>query len=123
MLLLASTADKLQVVTAGTQPIACHASYSDSIGTVVSYGRKNTPIVTATTTDIAGSPTSGVARNVHTVTVVNNGTAPEVVTVQQTDGTQIVPAVSLTMPAGSSLVWANKAPWMFVAPNGARAIL
>lgn len=58
MINLASTSDKLQVVTdvAGSD-IRVHASWVDLNGTTVTPGRTNTPgITTATTTDVVASP-------------------------------------------------------------------
>src|SRR5215475_7273065 len=92
MLLLTSPNDQLQIVTSAAATIAVHASWVDtntSTG-VITPGRNNTAISTATTTSVSGSPAAGVQRNVKTLHLRNNhATLPCDVTVQHTDGTVV----------------------------------
>jgi hypothetical protein len=56
MLLLASTTDKIQVITSAAGQVDVHASWVDLSGTTITAGRTNTRISTATTTDVVGAP-------------------------------------------------------------------
>lgn len=103
MLLLTSTSDLLKVVTGSALTIDVHASYMDYNGTVVTPGRTNTAITTATTTTVVGSPGSGVQRNVKMLTIANKDVASQVVTVQHTDGSTTVQLWKGTLNAGDIL--------------------
>lgn len=89
MLILASTTDKLRLITSAAGQIDVHASWMDNAsgGTIVP-GRTNTPtILTATTTDIVPAPGSGTFRNIKTLHVHNRAAGNNTVTVVHTDGT------------------------------------
>lgn len=88
MLLLASTSDKLRIITSAAAQVDVHASYVDLNGTTVTPGRQNTSITTATTTDVVGSPAASTIRNVKTLLIRNrSATIATVVTIIHTDGT------------------------------------
>lgn len=97
MLLLASTSDKLQVVTFSGGAIATvvHASWADLNGSTVLPGRTNTSIVTGTTTDVVASPAGSTYRTIKTLCIRNTHASSScTTTVTHTDGTT---AVSLFM--------------------------
>ena len=65
MLLLASTADLIRVVTGSSGTVEVHASFVDVAAGVITPGRTNTPtITTATTTTVVASPAASTQRNV-----------------------------------------------------------
>lgn len=91
MIFLTSTSDKLQVITGSASQIDIHASWIDLVTGVVSAGRTNTKINTAATTDVVASPAASTTRNVKTLKVGNNhATASCLVTIQHTDGTNVI---------------------------------
>lgn len=104
MLLLASTSDLLRVVTNAAVTTDVHASWLDLDGSTVTPGRTNTPITTATTTTVVGSPGSAVFRTVKTLCVRNrHATTAQTVTVVHTDGTNAMELVSAILSAGDAL--------------------
>ena len=72
MLLLTSTSDLIQIVTASAADIQVHVSYVDNNAGTVTPGRQNTLISTATTTTVVPSPGSGIQRNVKGLYITNN---------------------------------------------------
>jgi hypothetical protein len=112
MLLLASTSDKVQVVTSAAVTVDVHASYmdmaSDGSGNP-STGRKNTAISTAATTDVVLAPAaSSTTRNVKTLHIRNRHASSSVdVTVVHTDGTTPVELHKTTLLAGEALEYAE----------------
>lgn len=97
MLLLTSTADKIQVVTSAADAVDVHASFMDyAVGPPESTtpGRRNTAIASAATTDVVLAPGASVQRNVKYLTLRMKGTGPVTVTVQHTDGTTTVEITS-----------------------------
>jgi hypothetical protein len=104
MLLLASTSDKIRLVTSAAASINVHASYVDLNGSTVTPGRLNTSISTATTTDVVASPGSGTYRTVKTLTVRNiDASNSSVVTVIHTDGTNAMEVYEATLGPGGHL--------------------
>lgn len=67
--------DKLQLVTSAAASIDVHADWADvnpaATTIVVTPGRTNTAIVTATTTDIVAKPATSFTRNVKALTIRN----------------------------------------------------
>ncbi len=113
MLLLASTSDKIQVVTDTAANVDVHASYADYNGTVVSVDRKNTAIASATTTDVVTSPGSGVFRNVKTLIIRNRHASLSVlIVVKHTDGTTVAELESCTLAPGEELIFAEGIGWV-----------
>jgi len=106
VLLLTSTSDKVQIVTTTTANIDVHASFADVSGTTVTLGRLNTKINTATTTDVVASPAASTSRNVKTLQIANvHASASNVVTIQHTDGTNVVQIESVTLLAGERIAY------------------
>src|SRR5215471_10063733 len=111
MLLLTSTTDQLQVVTSSAATTNVHASWVDTntaAGTVTP-GRTNTNIAAAATTGVAGSPVSGVQRNVKSLHVRNaHATLVNTITVQHTDGTTIAQLYQHLLNPGDSLEYTDQ---------------
>jgi hypothetical protein len=103
MLILASTADKVQLTTGAAATIDVHASYMDFDGTNVTPGRKNTAITTATTTDIVASPLTSVFRNVKSLTIANKDVISCTCTVKHTDGTITPTQFTATLAPGDMI--------------------
>jgi hypothetical protein len=98
MLLLASTTDKIQVITSAVGQIDIHASWIDLSGTTITAGRTNTRIGTATTTDVVAAPASSTTRNVRQLKVGNNSASvTNTVTIQHTDGTNVIVIEQVTL--------------------------
>lgn len=108
MLLLTSTSDLIRVVTSAAGTINCHASFADATGspvTSVKVGRTNTPTIsTATTTTVVGSPAAGDSRNVKSLKISNDhATISNTITLQHTDGANVVPLEVVTLAPGERL--------------------
>lgn len=104
MLLLTSTSDKLQIITTAAGQIDVHASYVDLASGVVTAGRLNTRIATATTTDVVASPAASTTRNVKNLKVGNNhATVTNTVTLQHTDGTNVIILEQATLAPGERM--------------------
>jgi hypothetical protein len=125
MILLTSTSDLVQVVTGGTQAIKVHASYVDiNASNVVTPGRLNTAIASATTTSVVASPGSGVSRNLKFLSIANtDASASDAVTVQHTDGTTVIQLQKITLPAGYTMTYnADGGGWALLDKSGGVAI-
>jgi hypothetical protein len=104
MILLTSTSDKIQVVTSAAGQIDVHASYIDLASGTVSAGRLNSRISTATTTDIVAAPAASTTRNLKNLKVGNNhATVTNTVTVQHTDGTNVIALEQATLAPGERI--------------------
>ena len=104
MILLASTADLLRIVTSAAVTVDVHASWVDLNGSTVTPGRTNTAISTATTTTVVASPGSSTYRTVKSLTVRNrHATTAQNVTINHTDGTTSVELIKVTLAAGECL--------------------
>jgi hypothetical protein len=121
VILLVSTTDKLQVVTTTTANIDVHASFTDYNGSVVTPGRTNSNISTATTTDVVASPGASVQRNVKSLVVKNtHATASNTVTVRHTDGTIVVQLIRYTLLAAEQLLYFDKDGFVIIDAAGGR---
>lgn len=120
MLLLVSTADKVQVVSSIAVPLEVHATYVDNAAGTITPGRQNTEITTATTADVVGAPASSEQRNVQTL-LVRNGDAStsSVVTVRHTDGTTAVDVYVVTLGAGEMLQYLDGVGLQVLTASGA----
>jgi hypothetical protein len=98
MLLLASTSDKIQVITTAAGQVDIHASWIDLSGTTVTAGRTNTRIGTATTTDVVAAPAASTTRNIKNIKIGNNSASvTNTVTLQHTDGTNVIILEQVTL--------------------------
>lgn len=126
MLLLASTSDKIRLTTSSTANIDVHASFADYDTAVTTasdratFGRQNTTISTATTTDIVNSPGNATTdRSVKTITIRNrHALTSNTVTVIHTDGTNAMELISVVLVAGYQLCYDEGAGWSVRDNNG-----
>jgi hypothetical protein len=84
-MIFVTTTDKLQLVTTSTAALDVLVDYADfdTVAKTVTPGRQLTKIVTATTTDIAGSPAANVVRKITGVSISNtSATTSNTVTAQ-----------------------------------------
>jgi microcystin-dependent protein len=112
MLLLTSTTDALQIVTSAAAALSVHASWVDTNTSTgaVTPGRTNSSIAAAATTSVAGSPASGVQRNVKTLHIRNNDASlVDNITVQHTDGTNVAQLYKRAMNPGDILEYTDQA--------------
>ncbi len=122
MLILASTSDKLYVITSAAGDVEVHASWVDLSGTTVTPGRTNTPsITTAASTDIVAAPgSSTTVRNVKHIAVMNaHASVTNTVTVFHTDGTNPVQLVTMLLGPGESAQYVEGVGWERLNSAGA----
>lgn len=108
MLILASTSDLLRVITSAAINTDVHASWVDmNQGNTdrPTPGRTNTPITSATTTTVVGSPASAsIYRTVKVLTVRNrHASTSQDITIVHTDGTNAMELIKVTLLAGDCL--------------------
>lgn len=120
MQLLTSTSDKIQLITGSASTINVHASWMDNASGTITPGRTNTAsITTATTTDIVAAPAASTQRNVRHLNIRNaDATNNCPITVQHTDGTNVVPEFKCTLLAGEELVFTQGGMWLHYDING-----
>lgn len=120
MINLASTSDKLRLVTSGAASVEVHASWVDLNGSTVTPGRTNTPdITTATTTDIVAAPAASTTRNVKLLSIVNSHASVSTdVTVTHTDGTSEQRLNKSTLGPGEGLVFSEGFGWQRLNASG-----
>lgn len=124
MLLLASTSDKIRLTTGSALNTDVHASWVDKNGSTITPGRTNTPITTATTTDIVAAPASSTYRTVKTLTIRNrDATTANAVTVIHTDGTNAMELTKVTLLAGFTLHYHESAGFWVTDANGANVFV
>lgn len=120
MLLLTSTSDLVNVVTSAASDIQVHASWMDNNSGVITPGRKNTLISTATTTTVVPSPSSGVQRNLRALQIFNSHATVECfVIVQHTDGEKVVELITATLLPNENLRFTEDGQWVHSAANSA----
>lgn len=106
MIFLTSTSDLLQVITTAVGLIDVHTSWVDLAAGVVTAGRTNTSIATATTTTVVGSPAASTTRNVKTFRISNNhASISQTVTVRHTDGTTAIILESVSLAPGEAITY------------------
>lgn len=119
MIILASTTDKIQVVT-GSAVAACvmHASWVDNASGTITPGRSNQSISTVATTDLVAAPAASTYRNLKFLSVRNtNVSTNNTVTIQHTDGTTAVILWQGVLAAGMA-VQINDSGLVTVFANG-----
>lgn len=121
MLLLASTADLLRVITSAAADIEVYAAWVDNAAGTITPGRTNTPsITTATTTTVVGSPAASTQRNVKHLNITNNHASASCgVTVDITDGTNPVELMSFILLPGENMIFNEEGRWTHRDANGA----
>lgn len=106
MLILASTADKINLVTSSSANTEVQVSYADFLAGAVTLGRKNTAIVAAATTDISGSPAASTQRNIKHISIRNkHASTLQNVTLQHFDGTNTVELFGCVLLAGHEMIY------------------
>lgn len=121
MLLLATTTDKVQVITSSANALDATASFVDlASGTATPQAPQGTNIASAATTTIVSSPGSGVVRNVKQMILVAKGGA-NTVTIQVVIGAGPTTANILgpiTLAANYTLVWTDGYGWELYTDSG-----
>lgn len=106
MLILGSTSDKINLVTSSSANCDVQASFADFNSGVVTLGRKNTAIASATTTDVTGSPAASTQRNIKHLSVRNkHASTSQTITLRHTDGTTSVDVFNCVLLAGHQLFY------------------
>jgi hypothetical protein len=120
MLNMTTTSDTVRVVTSHAATIEVHASFVDFNGTVVTPGRTNTIITTATTTTIVASPGSGVQRNVKHLNITNDHASQSCsITTEHFDGSNVVELIAVILLPGENMVFGEDGRWTHYDANGA----
>ena len=120
MIILASTADLVRVVTSHSALVEVHASYVDLNGTTVTPGRLNTLISTATTTTVVASPASSTVRNIKHLNITNDHASQScIVTVEHTDGTTAIELMAFTLLPGENMILNEEGRWAHRDAQGA----
>ncbi len=102
MLLLTATTHTLELQTSSTSVINWQASWVDITTTLFTPDSGQGSISTATTTTIVAAPAASTQRQLKSLTVFNNGTATNVVTVKKdVSGTEYVVAKFSLLPGWS----------------------
>lgn len=119
MILLTSTGDKVRLTTGQARNVDVHASWLDNLSGVVTPGRTNTPITTATTTDIVASPAASTQRNVKYINIRNRDASNTVdLTVIHTDGTNAMELFKVTLNAQEELTFVEGFGWGVYGSDG-----
>jgi len=120
MLLLTSTSDVVRITTGtATSTIEVHASYVDNASGVITPGRTNTRITTATTTTVVASPGASIQRNVKGMYVTNNSTGTTcMVGVEHFDGTNSVELMQFNLLPGENMTFNEDGGWRHRDANG-----
>ena len=117
MIYLASTSDKLQVVTSSANAIHVHATYIDLSGTTVTPERADTSITAATTTDVVASPSASTTRKIKFLSVFNDhATAAQDIVIRHTDGTTAVDLWAGSVRAQTGVTFDEKSGWRVSSP-------
>jgi hypothetical protein len=118
MLILASTSDKVQVVTSAAVATHVQASWVDNAAGTITPGRTNTAISTAVTTDVVGAPAASTFRNVKHLSVRPTGGA-QTVTIQHTDGTTAVQLFKAALAQDECVIWMDGMGFQVLDATGA----
>ena len=117
MIYLASTADKLQVVTSSANAVHVHATYMDLSGSTVTPGRADTSIAAATTTDVVASPGASTTRKIKFLSLFNDhATTAQDIVIRHTDGTTAVDLWAGSVPAQTGVTFNEKGGWKASSP-------
>jgi hypothetical protein len=117
MIYLASTSDKLQVVTSSANAVHVHATFMDLSGTTVTPGRTDTSIAAATTTDVVASPGASTTRKLKFLSVFNDhATAAQDIVIRHTDGTTVVDLWAGSVAAQTGVTFNEMGGWRVASP-------
>lgn len=120
MLLLSGTSDLVRVITDATCTVEVQASWVDrTTADVITPDRLNTPISTATTTTVVGSPAASTQRNVKQLSIKNDHASTSVnVDVIHTDGTNPITIFETNLLAGEMAVLDATGKWTVYDSSG-----
>ena len=119
MIFLTSTSDKIQIITSAALATDVHVSWADNASGTITVGRTNTPISTAATTDVSGSPGSGTQRKIKILSIYNEDASnPNTITVQHTDGSNVAILKKVSLLAGESLLYIEGRGWLHYDSDG-----
>lgn len=120
MILLTSTADKLQVITSAAGTVKVQASWADNLSGAVTVGRTNTAAIsTATTTDVLASPATSTQRKLKFLSVRNtHASLSQTITIQHTDGTTVEELWVGTLNFGEAVTYGEAAGWQVFDASG-----
>lgn len=119
MILLASTSDLVRVTTTTAANIDVHVSWVDLASGVVTPGRTNTAIASATTTTIVASPAASTYRTIKTLTLRNkHASLSNTVTLLHSDGSLIPTAISAILAAGEAIHYDEGKGWTLLDGAG-----
>lgn len=124
MLLLTGTSDKIRVVTGSAGDVDISVSYVDidpaADPIIPDPGRGLFSVTTATTTDVVGSPTGTVQRNVQTIVIRNvHASISNLITVRQTDGTTTIDNMAATLGPSEAMQFLDGVGWQVLTNSGA----
>ncbi len=121
MLLLTSTSDVVRIITGtAATTVEVHASYVDNNAGVITPGRTNTRITTATTTTVVPSPGASIQRNLKGLYVTNNSVGTSTfITVEHFDGTDSVEIMEFNLLPGENMTFNEDGGWRHRDANGA----
>ena len=113
MILLASTSDKIRLVTSAAGEIDVHASWVDNNAGSITPGRTNPAAITsATTTDIVASPGSSTYRAIKYLSIINHhASISNDVEVYHTDGTNENELIRTSLAPYESLTFVDGSGW------------
>ena len=110
MIILDSTTEKIQVITGSAGDIEVQASSADvTTGpTVTVAGAALASITTATTTDVVAAPAASTQRKLKYLGIFNNhASVSNAITVQETDGTNIVTLFKGTLAPAECMIYVD----------------
>lgn len=121
MLLLTGTSDKIQVITGSAADVDVHATWVDNASGTITPGRTNTvAVVTATTTDVVGSPAASTQRSVQSLVIRNtHASVSTAVTVRHTDGTNAADVFKATLGPDEVLQFLDGVGFQVLTSTGA----
>jgi hypothetical protein len=112
MLLLALTTDKFSLISSSAATLDVHVSYSDNASGTITFGKQNTAISSAATTDILASPAGSTVRNANTINVRNKDASLACdVTIQFNANGTLYELYKATLAAGQVLTYTEGIGW------------
>ena len=123
MILLTSTSDLIQVITASAGTVTVHSSFVDNASGTFTPGRTNVSIATAATTTAVSSPGASVQRNVRTMVAANTSTTiSNLVEIRHTDGATVSKLWNGTLLPGESVSLTQEGRFVAYTSGGIQKI-
>lgn len=112
MILLTTTSDELRATTDDAATLDVHVSWADLFSNVVTPGRTNTAISSATTTAIGPSPGASTSRTIKVVCIRNRHATGNVrVTIAHYDGSITAELFSARLYPGDAMKYEERRGW------------